>query len=84
MGMITLRIDDVTEQRFRELAKKIYGEDNGYLDQAAAEAISLWILDKEQDMISRMALALLEKRRDLGKCGFCSRTNIHDRKPFPD
>jgi len=84
MGTITICIDDATEQRFRELAKNILGEKKGYLGRAITEAIALWIRDKEQETIAQQGLALLEKEHHLGKYGFRSREDIHDRKPCPD
>jgi hypothetical protein len=84
MAMITIRIDDVTERRFRELAKKIHGDDKGSLDRAAAEAFSLWILDKEEETIARQGPALLGKEHHLGKYGFNSRKDIHDRMSRSD
>jgi predicted transcriptional regulator len=41
MGTITIRIDDATEQRFREVAKNILGEKKGYLGRAINEEIAL-------------------------------------------
>jgi hypothetical protein len=84
MGTITICIDDATEQRFREVAKYILGEKKGYLGRATTEAIALWIRDKEQETLTQQGLALLEKEHHLGKWGFRTREDIHDRKPGPD
>lgn len=84
MGRITICIDDATEQRFREVAKTIPGGKKGYLGRATTEAIALWIRDKEQETIAQQGLLLLEKEHHLGKSGFHSREDIHDRKSCPD
>jgi uncharacterized protein YigA (DUF484 family) len=81
MGTITICIDDVTEQRFREVAKNILGTKKGYLGRATTEAIALWIRDKEQETIGQQALVLLEKEHHMGKYNFRSRKDIHDREP---
>jgi hypothetical protein len=80
MGKITLRIDDATEQRFREVAKNIFGGKRGYLRRAATEAVALWIQDKMQEVIAQQGLALVEKEHHLGKLGYHSREDIYDRK----
>lgn len=84
MGTITICIDDATEQRFREVAKTILGGKKGYLGRATTEAIALWIRDKEQETIAEQGLLLLEKEHHLGKYGFRSRGDIHDRTSCPD
>ncbi len=84
MGTITICIDDATERRFREVAKNILGEKKGYLGKATTEAITLWIRDKEQETIARQGLHLLEKKYHLGKLGFGSREEIHDRSSCTD
>jgi predicted transcriptional regulator len=84
MGKITIRIDDLTEQRFREVAKNIRDGKKGYLGRATTEAISLWIRDKEQETIAQQGLALLEKEHHPGKWGFLTREDIHDRNSCPD
>lgn len=84
MGTITICIDDATEQRFREVAKNMLGEKKGYLGRATTEAIALWIRDKEQETIAQQGLLLLEKEHHLGKAGYRSREDIHDRKSCTD
>lgn len=84
MGTITICIDDATEQRFREVAKNILGEKKGYLGRATTEAITLWIRDKEQEVIAEQGLALLEKEHRLGKYAYRSREDIHDRSSCTD
>jgi hypothetical protein len=84
MGTITICIDDVTEQRFREVAKNILGGKKGYLGRATTEAIALWIRDKEQETIAREGLALLEKEYHLGKLGFRTRGDLYDRQSCTD
>jgi hypothetical protein len=84
MGMITICLDDATERKFREVAKKIHGENKGYLGRATTEAITQWISDKEQEKIAGQALALLEKGHAMGKRGFHTRKDLYDRKPCTD
>ena len=84
MGTITICIDDATERRFREVAKNTLGEKKGYLGKATTEAIALWIRDKEQETIAQQGLLLLEKEHHLGKYGFRSREDIHDRSSCID
>jgi len=84
MGTITICIDDVTERRFREVAKNVLGEKKGYLGKATTEAIALWIRDKEQEMIAQQALTLLDKEHHLGNYRYRTRQEIHDRESCTD
>jgi hypothetical protein len=84
MGTITICLDDLTEKRFREVARNILGEKKGYLGRATTEAITLWIRDKEQETIAKQGLDLLEKKHHMGTFGFRSREDIHDRTSRPD
>ena len=84
MGRLTICIDDTTEQRFREVAKNIHGGKKGYLGRNAAEAIALWIRNKEQETIAQQGLALLEKVYHQGKLGYRSREDIYNRKSYSD
>lgn len=79
MGIITLSIDDRTEQDFRRLAEKILGKRKGSLGEAATEAMNLWIREKTQEEIARDALELSEKAYHLGKRKFSSRKDLYDR-----
>jgi len=79
VGIITLSIDDRTEQDFRRLAEKILGKRKGSLGEAATEAMNLWIREKTQEEIARDALELSEKAYHLGKRKFSSRKDLYDR-----
>ena len=79
MGTITITVDDDTERRFREAAKKKLGERKGYLGQATTEALEIWVRKQTQEDIARDALALLETGLRTGKRLYTERRDIYDR-----
>jgi len=79
MGTITISVDNDTEKRFREAAKKKLGERKGYLGKATTEALDLWIRKQTQEEIARDALALLETGHHLGKHHYKERKDLYDR-----
>jgi len=79
MGTITISVDNDTEKRFREAAKKKLGERKGYLGKATTEALDLWIRKQTQEEIARDALALLEKGHHPGKHLYKERKDLYDR-----
>jgi len=79
MGTITISVDDNTEKRFREAAKKKLGERKGYLGEATTEALELWVQKQTQEELAQRALELLGKERHLGKLLYTTRQEIHDR-----
>jgi hypothetical protein len=79
MGTITISVDNDTEKRFREAAKKKLGERKGYLGKATTEALDLWIRKQTQEEIARDALALLEKGHPVGKDLYKERKDLYDR-----
>ncbi len=44
MGKILITLEDETEERFREVVKRVYGERRGALSIAAEQAIKEWIV----------------------------------------
>jgi hypothetical protein len=84
MGIITISIDDDTEKRFRETAKKKLGERKGYLGEATTEALELWVKKQTQEEIAQRALELLGKERHLGKLLYKTRQDIYDRDSRTD
>ena len=81
MGTITICIDDVTEQRFREVARRRIGDKKGSLGRATQEAFELWIRQQTQEEIARNALALLEQGFDFGKRRYTTRDDLYDDRP---
>jgi hypothetical protein len=79
MGTITISVDNDTEKRFREAAKKKLGERKGYLGKATTEALDLWIQKQTQEEITRDALDLLKKGHHLGKHLYKERKDLYDR-----
>ncbi len=79
MGTITISVDDDTEKRFREAAKKKLGERKGYLGKATTEALEFWVQKQTQEEIARDALALLETGHHLGKHRYTERNDLYDR-----
>lgn len=79
MGTITISIDDETEKRFREAAKKKMGERKGYLGKATTEALESWIRNQTQEEISRDALNLLETEYHPGAYRYSERKDLYDR-----
>jgi len=79
MGTITISIDDEIEKKFRDRAKKVHGERKGALGQAVAEAMNLWVAEKDQQEIARDALLLMKKGHQLGAKNYRTRDDLHDR-----
>jgi hypothetical protein len=79
MGTITISVDDDTEKRFREAAKKKLGERKGYLGKATTEALEIWVRKQSQDEIACDALALLETGQHPGKRRSIERKDLYDR-----
>ena len=79
MGTITISVDDDTEKRFREAAKKKLGERKGYLGKATTEALQNWVRKQTQEEIARDALALLETGQHPGKHLYTERKDLYDR-----
>jgi len=79
MGTITISVDDDTEKRFREAAKKKLGERKGYLGKATTEALEIWIKRQSQEEIAIDALALLETGLHFGKHLSTERKDLYDR-----
>jgi hypothetical protein len=79
MGTITISIDDDTEKRFREAAKKKLGERKGYLGKATTEALERWVQMQSQDEIARDALELLKTRYHPGNYLYTERKDLYDR-----
>jgi len=79
MGTITISVDNDTERRFREAAKKKLGERKGYLGRATTEALDLWIRKQTQEEIARDALTLLETGHHVGKHLYKERKDLYDR-----
>lgn len=79
MGTITISIDDDTERRFREVAKKKLGQRKGYLGKATTEALETWLRKQAQEEIANDALALLATGFDLGKKQYRERKDLYDR-----
>ncbi|MDO8872348.1 MAG: hypothetical protein Q7V05_06420 [Methanoregula sp.] len=79
MGTITISINDDTEKRFREAAKKKLGERKGYLGKATTEALECWVRKQTQEEVARDALVLLETGHHLGKHLYMERKDLYDR-----
>jgi len=79
MGTITITVDDDTEKRFREAAKKKLGERKGSLGKATTEALEHWVQKQSQEEIARDALDLLETGHHLGKRLSKERKDLYDR-----
>ena len=79
MGTITISIDDDTERRFREAAKKKLGQRKGYLGKATTEALETWLRKQSQEEIANDALALLATGYDPGKKLYKERKDLYDR-----
>jgi hypothetical protein len=78
MGTITLCIDDATEKRFREVARRRIGTKKGSLGRATSEAFELWIRQQTQEEIARDALDLLKQGSDFGKRLYRDRDDLYE------
>lgn len=78
MGTITISIDDETERRFREVARRRIGDRKGSLGKATTEALELWIRTQTQDEIAREGLRLLKQGFDFGKREYRTRDELYD------
>ena len=79
MGTITISIDDDTERRFREAAKKKLGQRKGYLGRATTEALETWLKAQDQKEIAQDALTFLATGYDLGRRNYKERKDLYDR-----
>jgi hypothetical protein len=79
MGTITISVDDDTEKRFREAAKKKLGVGKGCLGRATTEALEIWVRKQSQEEIARDALALLETGYQIGRHLSTERKDLYDR-----
>jgi predicted transcriptional regulator len=77
MGTITISIDDETEKRFREVARRRIGDRKGSLGKATTEALELWIRAHTQEEIARDGLALLGQGFDFGKRKYRTRDDLY-------
>ena len=84
MGTITISIDDDTERRFREAAKKKLGQRKGYLGRATTEALETWLKQQDQELIAKDALALLATGYSVGEWTFKERKDLYDRTTGTD
>ena len=78
MGTITISIDDDTEKRFREVAKKKLGERKGYLGKATTQALECWMKQQTQEEIVIDALSLIRSGHNLGKHLYRTRNDLYD------
>jgi len=78
MGTITICIDDATEKRFREVARRRIGTRKGSLGRATSEALELWIRQQTQEEIARDALDLLGQGTDFGKRSYRTRDDLYE------
>lgn len=78
MGTITICIDDATEKRFREVARRRIGDRKGCLGKATTEALELWIRTQNQEEIAQDALALLGQGFDFGKRKYRTRDDLYE------
>ncbi len=78
MGTITICIDDATEKRFREVARRRIGTRKGSLGRATTEALELWIRQQIQEEIAREALDLLTSGSDFGKRSYRTRDDLYE------
>ena len=79
MGTITITVDDDTEKRFREAARKKLGGRKGYLGRATTEALEIWVKTQTQEEISRDALMLLKTGYHPGRYSLTERKDLYDR-----
>jgi hypothetical protein len=80
MGTITISIDDATEKKFREVARRRIGDRKGSLGKATTEALELWIRTQTQEEIAQEALHLLRQGYDLGKRKYRIRDDLYERR----
>ena len=78
LGTITISIDDDTEKRFREVAKKKPGERKGYLGKATTKALECWMKQQTLEEIVLDALTLIRSGHHLGKHLYRTRNDIYD------
>ncbi len=79
MGVITISVDDETEQRFRESVRSQKGEGKGFLGKAVSEAMRNYLTEKEQTQIAAEALASMRKGFPMGKILWKNRAELHER-----
>ena len=77
--IITISVDEKTEEEFRKVAGAVYGKKKGYLGKAITEAMDEWEKRKKSTDVTARALAMLEKGFDMGKITYKSRDELHER-----
>lgn len=76
MGIMTISVDNKTEQEFRRKATALYGDRKGALGKAVAEAMQNWARSKPE---VETCLNLLEKGVDMGGVTYNKREELYDR-----
>jgi hypothetical protein len=79
MGLITISISDETEERFRAVVRRIFGDRKGALGKAATEAMDLWVERPTQETLAADARALLDYEHGCGGPVPTDREVLYDR-----
>ena len=78
MGTITVNVSDEVENKFREVAGAVYGNNKGHLGKALEESMTLWI-KKEQNTDVVKAMEWLKTGFPMGKIAYKDRSELHER-----
>jgi len=65
MGVVTISVNDETEEILRRLAVARFNKRKGYLSMAITEAVNEWAVRERNEDISK-GLELLRKGKNLG------------------
>ena len=79
MGTITISLHEDIEKNFRDTVKKQKGVGKGKLGEAIGEALLDWTEKKNQDVIAKRMMAIMEKGFHLGKVGKWKREELYER-----
>ncbi|MEK6970467.1 MAG: hypothetical protein AABW68_02100 [archaeon] len=84
MGHMTISLKDEKEQRLRILSKQKYGDKKGAISQTVEDLIELDEKEARRRRAIQSFLARGKKGYHLGKIAVKHRSELYDRKIFPD
>jgi predicted transcriptional regulator len=84
MGHMTISLKEDKEQRLRALAKQKYGPRKGALSQTIEDLLELDEKEARRRRAIQSFLARGKKGYHLGKIAVKHRSELYDRKIFPD
>ncbi|HLC36711.1 MAG TPA: hypothetical protein VJK05_03850 [archaeon] len=79
MGVVTVTMDNKTEEIFRKAVKEKFGEGKGVLAKGIDEAVRQWLEETREEQLKQRFLARLKKGHKMGKILYKHRDELYDR-----